>query len=150
MQASWITAASAISASRRGSRNSGEIHGAARRPCSASARIVDILSGRRGVSPETALALARHFGNSALFWLNLQTAYVSIWRSPSKRGGGLARALIDETKRRSPDVVDLEVNVANPRARRFYEREGFVGVGVGASALSGLPTLRLRWRAEGK
>jgi addiction module HigA family antidote len=100
MQASWITAASAFSASRRGSRNSGEIHGAARRPCSASARIVDILSGKRGVSPETALALARHFGNSALFWLNLQTAYVSIWRSPSKRtakhtegsvaGGGVA------------------------------------------------------------
>jgi putative acetyltransferase len=68
--------------------------------------------------------------------------------APDERGGGLARALIDEAKRRSPDVVDLEVKVANPRARRFYEREGFVGVGVGASALSGLPTLHLRWRAQ--
>jgi antitoxin HigA-1 len=40
-----------------------------------SGRIVDILNGKRGISPETALRLARYFGNSALFWLNLQTAY---------------------------------------------------------------------------
>ena len=40
-----------------------------------SGRIVDILNGKRGVSPETALRLARFFGNSAMFWLNLQTAY---------------------------------------------------------------------------
>ena len=40
-----------------------------------SGRIAGIVSGRRGVSPETALRLARYFGNSARFWLNLQTAY---------------------------------------------------------------------------
>jgi antitoxin HigA-1 len=40
-----------------------------------SGRITDILNGKRGVSPETALRLARFFGNSARFWLNLQTAY---------------------------------------------------------------------------
>jgi antitoxin HigA-1 len=40
-----------------------------------SGRIVDIINGKRGVSPETALRLARYFGNSARFWLNLQTAY---------------------------------------------------------------------------
>ena len=40
-----------------------------------SGRITDILNGKRGVSPETALRLARYFGNSARFWLNLQTAY---------------------------------------------------------------------------
>jgi antitoxin HigA-1 len=40
-----------------------------------SGRIVEILNGKRGVSPETALRLARFFGNSAMFWLNLQTAY---------------------------------------------------------------------------
>jgi addiction module HigA family antidote len=40
-----------------------------------SGRIVDILNGKRGVSPESALRLARYFGNTALFWLNLQTAY---------------------------------------------------------------------------
>jgi antitoxin HigA-1 len=40
-----------------------------------SGRIVDIINGKRGISPETALRLARYFGNSARFWLNLQTAY---------------------------------------------------------------------------
>jgi antitoxin HigA-1 len=40
-----------------------------------SGRITDILNGKRGISPETALRLAQFFGNSARFWLNLQTAY---------------------------------------------------------------------------
>lgn len=40
-----------------------------------SGRTTDILNGKRGVSPETAMRFARYFGNSARFWLNLQTAY---------------------------------------------------------------------------
>ena len=40
-----------------------------------SGRITDILNGKRGVSPETAMRLGRYFGNSARFWLNLQTNY---------------------------------------------------------------------------
>ncbi len=40
-----------------------------------SGRIVDLLNGKRGVSPEMALRLGRYFGNGARFWLNLQTSY---------------------------------------------------------------------------
>lgn len=40
-----------------------------------SNRITDILNAKRGISPDTALRLGRFFGNSARFWLNLQTAY---------------------------------------------------------------------------
>lgn len=40
-----------------------------------SGRITDILNGKRGVSPDTALRLGRFFGNSPRFWLNLQTAF---------------------------------------------------------------------------
>lgn len=40
-----------------------------------SGRITEIVNGKRGISPETALRLGRYFGNSARFWLNLQTAY---------------------------------------------------------------------------
>jgi addiction module HigA family antidote len=40
-----------------------------------SGRISDILNAKRGISPETALRLARYFGNNARFWLNLQTDY---------------------------------------------------------------------------
>jgi antitoxin HigA-1 len=44
-------------------------------PCTSSGRITDILTGKRGVSPKTAMRLARFFGNSAGLWLNLQTSY---------------------------------------------------------------------------
>jgi len=35
-------------------------------------RINEIVRGRRAVSPSTALRLARYFGTSAGFWINLQ------------------------------------------------------------------------------
>jgi antitoxin HigA-1 len=38
-------------------------------------RIGEIVHGRRGITPETALRLARYFGTSAEFWLNLQQSY---------------------------------------------------------------------------
>jgi antitoxin HigA-1 len=38
-------------------------------------RINDVVRGRRAVSPETALRLARYFGTSATFWLSLQNAH---------------------------------------------------------------------------
>ena len=40
-----------------------------------SGRLTEILNGKRGISPDTALRLGRFFGNSARFWLNLQTSY---------------------------------------------------------------------------
>ena len=40
-----------------------------------SGRITSILNGQRAISPDTALRLARYFGNSARFWMNLQTQY---------------------------------------------------------------------------
>jgi antitoxin HigA-1 len=40
-----------------------------------SGRITDILNGKRGISAETALRLARHFGTSPEFWMNLQARY---------------------------------------------------------------------------
>ena len=38
-------------------------------------RVGEILHGRRGISTDTALRLARFFGTSAEFWLNLQAAH---------------------------------------------------------------------------
>ena len=38
-------------------------------------RIGAILAGERAVSADTALRLARYFGTSAGFWLNLQKSY---------------------------------------------------------------------------
>ena len=38
-------------------------------------RINEIVFGKRSVSADTALRLARYFGNSAKFWMNLQAHY---------------------------------------------------------------------------
>jgi addiction module HigA family antidote len=38
-------------------------------------RIAEIVHERRGVTPDTALRLARYFNTSAGFWMNLQSAY---------------------------------------------------------------------------
>ena len=38
-------------------------------------RVNDIVLERRGVTPDTALRLARYFGGDAQSWLNLQQAY---------------------------------------------------------------------------
>ena len=38
-------------------------------------RINEIVLGKRGISADTALRLARHFGASAEFWLGLQADY---------------------------------------------------------------------------
>jgi len=38
-------------------------------------RINEIVHGHRGITADTALRLARYFGTSARFWLNLQARY---------------------------------------------------------------------------
>ena len=38
-------------------------------------RINDVVRERRGMSPDTALRLARYFGTSAEFWLGLQADF---------------------------------------------------------------------------
>jgi addiction module HigA family antidote len=37
--------------------------------------MTDIVNGRRGITADTALRLARYFNTTAGFWLNLQTSY---------------------------------------------------------------------------
>ncbi len=38
-------------------------------------RINEIVAGKRGVTPSTALRLAKYFGMSADFWLNIQIKF---------------------------------------------------------------------------
>jgi len=38
-------------------------------------RVNELIRGKRGITPETALLLAEYFKNSAELWMNLQTAY---------------------------------------------------------------------------
>ena len=38
-------------------------------------RLYQILAGKRNITADTALRLSQHFGMSAAFWMNLQSAY---------------------------------------------------------------------------
>jgi addiction module HigA family antidote len=60
-----------------------------------SGRITMILNGKRVITPETALRLACYFGNSAQFWMSLQTNYDL----------GLAEQTIGERIRAEVDAV---------------------------------------------
>jgi addiction module HigA family antidote len=43
-------------------------------------RMVDIINGRRGIAPDTAIRLGRFFNTSPKFWMNLQSRYeLEIW-----------------------------------------------------------------------
>jgi len=55
-----------------------------------SGRITDILNGRRSITADTAVRLARYFGNSAQFWLDLQSQY-DIGVVEREKGAEIAR-----------------------------------------------------------
>jgi addiction module HigA family antidote len=38
-------------------------------------RVNELVRGKRGITPKTAVLLSEYFKNSAEFWMNLQTAY---------------------------------------------------------------------------
>ena len=40
-------------------------------------RVSQIVSGKRAITPDTALRLARYFGTDAQSWLNWQASFVS-------------------------------------------------------------------------
>jgi addiction module HigA family antidote len=50
----------------------------ARRTGVARRRINEIVRGRRGITPDTAVRFARAFGTTPEFWLNLQARY-DLW-----------------------------------------------------------------------
>jgi addiction module HigA family antidote len=55
-----------------------------------SGRVTDILNGRRSITADTAVRLGRYFGNSAQFWLDLQSQY-DIALVERERGKEIAR-----------------------------------------------------------
>jgi addiction module HigA family antidote len=57
-----------------------------------TARLNDVVLGRRGVTADTALRLARYFGTSAEFWLNLQSLY-DLRIAKQKSGAKITKAI---------------------------------------------------------
>jgi addiction module HigA family antidote len=53
-------------------------------------RVNELVNGKRGVTPSTALRLARYFGNTAGFWLSLQHRW-DLYQAEKSEAGELQR-----------------------------------------------------------
>ena len=71
-----------------------------------------------------------------------------LYIAPDRLGQGIGRALLDHAKARAPEGLRLYTFQANERARRFYERNGFVEDrrGDGSDNEEHQPDVRYVWR----
>ncbi|RJF83428.1 addiction module antidote protein, HigA family [Azospirillum cavernae] len=60
--------------------------------CVPAARIGEIVNERRGITADTALRLARYFGTTPEFWLNLQMAH-DLSAAVAERGEDIQRSV---------------------------------------------------------
>ena len=91
-------------------------------------RVGEIVRGRRAISPDTVLRLARYFGTSPEFWLNLQQQHdLSVVRA--ERRGQIERevralsltAFLQQLRRRAPEHAGrLPLHPMAPRGWRIY------------------------------
>ncbi len=74
-----------------------------------------------------------------------------LYVAPDRLGRGIGRRLLEQAKRSSPGGLALFTFQVNARARRFYERNGFVATwfGDGAANEEGQPDVRYAWRPRG-
>lgn len=70
---------------------------------------------------------------------------------PDRLGEGIGRRLLDVARERSPEGMSLYTFQVNDRARRFYERNGFVAdwIGDGSANEERQPDVRYVWRPDG-
>lgn len=65
---------------------------------------------------------------------------------PACSGKGFGEQLLRAAREVSPELVQLDVNIENLRAIRFYERNGFTKTEAGKNPLSGRATIKMVWR----
>jgi GNAT superfamily N-acetyltransferase len=72
-----------------------------------------------------------------------------LYVAPDRLGDGIGRRFVELAKERSPAGLSLWTFQVNDRARRFYERNGFVAVefGDGSTNEEGQPDVRYEWPA---
>ncbi len=74
----------------------------------------------------------------------LEDNVAGLFVSPSAQGRGIGSKLIDFVKACHPKLT-LSVFKDNPRARKFYEREGFHPTGEGIDSATGFPEIYMAW-----
>ncbi|MGN0846664.1 MAG: HigA family addiction module antitoxin [Kiritimatiellia bacterium] len=98
-------------------------------------RINEIVLGRRGVSADTAVRLARYFGTAPEFWLNLQGRYEMGVAAKGAATGGAARPPAPRAAKRAFDVIVVtaanEAQAAGYRAQLAWRQaHGFFPEGT--------------------
>ncbi len=53
-------------------------------------RVDDLVRGKRGITADTALRLSRYFGNSAQFWIGLQSGH-DLWAASKRKSWNKVR-----------------------------------------------------------
>jgi putative acetyltransferase len=66
--------------------------------------------------------------------------------APEHWGSGVGGALVEKAKHLSPSGLDLDINIDNARALRFYQKHGFSISGAGVNPISGRAVHRMSWR----
>ncbi len=78
-------------------------------------RINDVVRGKRAISADTALRLARYFGASAQFWLNLQIAF-DLRVATAAAGEQIEREIEPMPKADRPRMPKVPADHARPAA----------------------------------
>ena len=92
------------------------------------------------------VTVAQSQGRMVGFLARDRVEVCSLYLADDARGRGFGRALLDEAKVASPELV-LRTFEANAAARRFYHRQGFIEIGRGDGTKNeeGLPDIYLQW-----
>jgi putative acetyltransferase len=102
---------------------------------------------RNELVPKAAIIVAEQAGALVGFVTIDAKGYLDqLVVAPDHWGSELAKGLVNEAKRLSPDRITLLVNTDNARAIRFYERNGFVHAGEDVNPTSGRPVLKMEWK----
>jgi GNAT superfamily N-acetyltransferase len=97
--------------------------------------------------PMHETSVAEDDGGVVAFMALLPGHLEQLYVAPDRLGGGIGRQLVDLAKERSPAGLSLWTFQVNDRARRFYERNGFVAAefGDGSTNQERQPDVRYDW-----
>ncbi|MEO1085108.1 MAG: GNAT family N-acetyltransferase [Acidobacteriota bacterium] len=90
-------------------------------------------------------------GSEIRGFLAMKNSYIDrLYVDPAHQRSGIGSALLGQAKALSPTGLQLHTHQRNERARRFYEKSGFVAVKFGLSPLpESLPDVEYHWSHQG-
>lgn len=114
-------------------------------------RMVATMETWVAVDDAAEVAVAGRAGGAVVALMVVAPGHLEqLYVAPDRLGGGIGRRLVDLAKERSPEGLSLWTFQVNDRARRFYERNGFVAVEFTDDGNEERqPDVRYEWPGEG-